>query len=431
LKVEIPIHRKVLTIDFPETATVFTTSYPEPLKGPAEMILESLNHPVNSLPLKDKLNEAKPESVVIVVSDITRPIPYGDFLPAVLGEVVQSDISAEKIFILIATGMHRPSSQAERLHMFGVEICEKYRIIDHKAEAPVELITLSGTSYSGRPVQLNRHFMEADFRIITGLVEPHFMAGFSGGRKAVCPGLCSLDTVKNFHSYSFLDHPAARNGNLEDNPLHAEALSIARKADVGFCINLIVNNQKKIVQAVSGDPEASHEEACNLVRRHACPAKRNEADVVITSCGGYPLDATFYQCVKGMIAALPLVKQNGIILATGGCSEGIGSREYKNILFQYTDRWEKFSRDFEGRQDTLKDQWEFQMQTKVLKHIGQDNLIFATDGLGEGDLKRISVNGMHIQTERMEEELQKLVNDYAAQGKSIAVIPEGPYCTPL
>lgn len=257
------------------------------------------------------------------------------------------------------------------------------------------------------------------------------MAGFSGGRKAVCPGLCSLETVKTFHGFTFLDNDFAINGNLDGNPLHNEALSIARQADVGFCINFVVNEKHRLINAVAGDLEASHKTACEFVKRHACPQVEQKKDVVLTSSGGYPLDATFYQCVKGMISCLPAVKKAGVVISIAGCSEGIGGAEYQNIMNKYSGKWKEFLNHLQGNHNIIKDQWQFQMQTRILKHIGDDNLIFLTDGLGVSDLNRLSVNGIHASESNMQERVQALLDEFVHEGRSLAVIPEGPYCAPI
>ena len=429
--VDIPYNNRHIEIRVPDDATVYRTSYREPETDARELVLKAVRNPVECPPLSETLRTSGAQSVVIVVSDITRPIPYADFLDAVLEEIEIAAVPRDNILLLIATGMHRPSTAAEREHMFGPEVCERYRIIDHHAEKTDELATISGTSYAGRPIELNRYFTGADFRIVTGLVEPHVMAGFSGGRKAICPGLCSLETVKAFHSFTFLDSPSARNGSLERNPLHYEALSIARQAKVGFCINLVLDRERRLVDAVAGDLEASHKITCKLVSKHACPPVEQEKDVVLTSCGGYPLDATFYQCVKGMSSCLPTVRREGVVVSIGSCSEGIGEIEYQNIMYEYSGRWREFLSHLQSNDNTIKDQWEFQMQTKVLRHVGDDNLIFVTDGLSASDLNRLSVNGLHASKGHMQERVQELLDGFIREGRSLAVIPEGPYCTPI
>lgn len=429
--VNIQYKNSYFEIMVPDDAAVYRTSYREPENDARKLVQFAIRNPVKSPPLSEKLKKSGARSVVIVVSDITRPIPYADFLDIVLEEIEDAGVKRDNIIILIAMGMHRPSTAKEREYMFGQQVCERYRIIDHRADRPDELVKINGTSKAGRPIELNRCFVEADFRIVTGLVEPHFMAGFSGGRKSICPGLCSLETVKALHSFTFLDDPSARNGNLEGNPLHYESLSVARKADAGFCINLVVDRKHRVVEAVAGDLEESHKTACKLVNKYACPPVEQEKDVVLTSCGGYPLDATFYQSVKGMVSCLPVVKRGGVVVSIGNCSEGIGSSEYQNIMYEYSGRWMDFLDHIRSNGNIIKDQWQFQMQTKILLHVGDKNLIFVNDGLSASELSRLNVNGIHAPEDCIQQRVQELLDGLVLEGRSVAVIPEGPYCAPL
>lgn len=429
--VAMPYHNTPVEIQVPDDTTVYRTSYREPESDTRKLVLKALRNPVKSPPLLELLRKSGAQSVVIVVSDITRPIPYADFLGTMLEEVEEGGVWRKNIIILIATGMHRPSTAAERETMFGPAVCERYAIIDHQAEQSDALLTIGGTSRAGRSIELNRIFVEADFRIVTGLVEPHFMAGFSGGRKAICPGLCSLETVKAFHSFSFLDHPAARNGQLDGNPLHYEALSIAREAKVGFCLNLVVDRKHRVVEAIAGDLEASHTTACQLVRQYACPPVQQEKDLVLTSSGGYPLDATFYQCVKGMVSCLPTVKKGGLVISIGRCSEGIGGKEYHNLMVEYSSRWKDFLDRLQLSDSILKDQWQFQMHCKTLQHVGDENLIFITEGLSLSDLNQLNVNGIKATKGSIQQTVQGLVDRFIDEGRSLAIIPEGPYCAPI
>ncbi len=429
--VNIPYHTSQIGIQVPENALVYRSAYQDPGRDPGELVLGAVNNPIDSPPLPELIQQSGARSLVLVVSDITRPIPYASFLPALLEEIERAALPRENITILIATGMHRPSTAAEREYMFGREVCQRYQIQDHQAHKAAELVRINGTSQAGNPIELNRAYLEADFRIVTGLVEPHFMAGFSGGRKAICPGLCSLKTVKAFHGYKFLDNPSARNGNLDGNPLHLEALSIARQARVDFCINLVLDQEGRLVSAIAGSLEGSHDKACGLVREQACPPVEEEADLVLTSSGGYPLDATFYQCVKGLVSCLPAVRKGGIIISIGSCSEGIGGSEYQRLMHKYSVSWREYLNHIRGTDRITKDQWQFQMQTRALKHVGDGNLVFITSGLSASNLKGLSVNGISAPEDCLQETIQTLLDGYLDQGRSLAVIPEGPYCAPI
>jgi hypothetical protein len=273
--------------------------------------------------------------------------------------------------------------------------------------------------------------MEAGFRLTTGLVEPHFMAGFSGGRKAVCPGIADLGTIRHFHGEAFMGDPRARNVCLEGNPCHEEAISVARMAPPDFSLNVVMDNERRIVRAFAGDMEGAHAEACRFARNCACPAVERRADVVMTGSGGYPLDATFYQCVKGLVSCLPAVAAGGAIIAFGGCSEGIGSPEYADLMRRYAGRWQEFLADIRRPGIFTRDQWELQMQCRALAKVGQDNLHFVTDGLSPEDLAAMSVAPHPVKAGGVGPAVQELLDGLLAGGGSLAVIPEGPYCAPV
>ncbi|MFZ2658346.1 MAG: nickel-dependent lactate racemase [Victivallales bacterium] len=420
--------RKEIELSVPDDSMVYSSKFPEPEKIDSETVLESVMNPAGSKPLVELLKGHAKGKVAIAVSDITRPIPYSRFLPELLGEIKSANIAEKDIVIIIATGMHRPSTKKERLEMFGKGIVENYKIIDHKAEVESELVELSGKSWSGNKVKINRAFAEAGFKITTGLVEPHFMAGFSGGRKAVCPGLSSLETVRKFHGYGFLSSPLACNGNLEGNPCHLESMSIAKLAGVDFSVNVVLNNERKLVRAFSGDLEAAHSAACKFVSGCSCPKVEMEADIAVTSCGGHPLDATFYQCVKGMVSCLPAVKKNGIILAFGSCVEGIGSPEYQATMEKYSGIWREFIDDIRNPAVFIKDQWQLQMQSRVLEKTGQDKLYFATHGIPAGRLAGLSVNGISANQRGIEKSVRRIFESSLKKGMKVALFPEGPYC---
>ncbi len=421
--------RNKLHLEVPDDTTVFASKFPEPENTEAETVLQSVRKPIATKSLAESLKGCK-GNVAVVVSDITRPIPYTRFLPELMHEIESAKISKRKIVIIIATGMHRPSTEEERVEMFGKDIVDRYRIVDHKAEDEATLIELPGKSWSGAKVRINREFAEAEFKIITGLVEPHFMAGFSGGRKAVCPGLVSLETVKQFHGYEFLSSPLSCNGNLKGNSCHLESTSIAKLAGVDFSVNVVLNNERKLVRAFSGKLEESHVNACKFVSSCSCPEVETEADIAVTSCGGYPLDATFYQCVKGMVSCIPAVKRNGIIISLGSCLEGIGSPEYQSTMEKYSGRWRDYIMDIQIPGHFIKDQWQFQMQSRALEKVGEKNLHFITHGIEQKILSRLSVNGSSAGEDEIKQSFRKIFDSCFKEGMKVAVFPEGPYCAP-
>lgn len=427
--VEIPYGRSLLSIGMPEDTIVYRSGYHEPEKSACKIVTTALENPIGAPTLKEALGKRREGKVAVVVSDITRPVPYRDFLDVLTGVIESAGVRREDILIIVATGMHRPSTEEERKYMFG-GAAEKYAVEDHDAQG--RLKKLDGLSLSGNPVFLNESFVNAGFRIVTGLVEPHFMAGFSGGRKAVCPGLSSIETIQTFHGFEFLGSPKATNGVLEGNPCHEEALSVARLAGVDYSLNVVLDAGKRLVAAYAGDLKAAHLAACGFVKTHACPDVIEEADAVITGCGGYPLDATFYQCVKAMVGAVPAVKQGGKIVAAGCCSSGMGSEEYREIMFANSGDCRRFIDRIRGSCRVEKDQWEFQMQIRAIEWTGKDGLVFLSSGLDAGERLHTAAFALHAEADSAAaSSLQGIVNRLALDGKKMAVIPEGPYCTPL
>jgi nickel-dependent lactate racemase len=431
MRVSFQYGKDVLSLSIPEDCIIYQSKYKNNSKTASDLLRKSLASPIGGNKLGELLLKRKAGKVVIVVSDITRPIPYSKFLPELIGSMEASGVKKEEITILVATGMHRPSTRDEHRRMFGEYILNNYFITDHDCENKDELLELPGMSWSGSKISLNRHYVEAGFRIVTGLVEPHFMAGFSGGRKAICPGLVGLDAVQKFHGYSFLSHRSASGAILKDNPCHEENTSIARLCPPDYAINIVLDTKKEINAIISGELFASHHVAVEYVKTACCPAVSELADVVVTSSGGYPLDTTFYQCVKGFVGCLPAVKQRGEIISFGSCTEGIGSPEYTAIMKKYANNYSSFIDDIKNGLSFIKDQWEFQMHIRALEKTGQQNLHFFTSGIPADELFMLSVNPHYAPASEIEKHIQNQIDLAVRAQKKIAVFPEGPYCAPV
>lgn len=420
-----------IVLDVPNNSYVYQSGYGNVEGTPDKLLINSILNPEGCLPLDKQLKKRRDGNVVIVVSDFTRPIPYYSFLGELTAYLLNEGVSRDEIVILIATGMHRASTTHEKILMFGQDIVDNFRIVDHDAENEADLSLLPGKSWSGMPVSLNRYYVEAGFRILTGLVEPHFMAGFSGGRKSICPGLVSLNSTQMFHGYKFLSDPKASNTVLENNPCHLENTSIASLCPADFLINVILDQGKRINQIISGDQFVSHEKAVEYVKEKSCIKVTALADMAITSCGGYPLDETFYQCVKGLVNCIPALKVNGEIIAFGNCAEGIGSAEYESLMKKYYLRYDDFINDIRNGKIFIKDQWQLQMHLRVIEKIGVDNIHFFTTGISPEKLGWLSVNPHAVPNDEVTRFVQMKVDQAIASGKTIAVFPDGPYCSPF
>ena len=423
--------KEEIRLKVPDDSIIYAPQYEVVSTDIKDMLLDSISNPAGCLPLNSQLKKRRQGKIVIVVSDITRPIPYHAFLPFLLEYIVHEGIGRDEIVIVVATGMHRPSTMDEKIFMFGNDIVKNYKIVDHEAENETTLSLLEGKSWSGAEIRLNRDYVEAGFRIITGLVEPHFMAGFSGGRKAICPGLASLDTVRMFHGYRFLSDPNAANTVLKDNPCHLENTSVARLCPADFSINIVLDQQRKINRMISGEQFVSHEKTVDYVKERSCGKVDALADVAITSCGGYPLDDTFYQCVKGFVNCLPALKKNGEIVAFGSCTEGIGSPEYTSLMKKFAFKHHDFLHAIRNELFFVKDQWQFQMHIRALEKLGMQNLHFYTTSISQEELTLLSVTGHAVTKDQMVDSIRKQIDEAVASGKKIAVFPEGPYCSPF
>lgn len=424
-KVKIRYGKEGMELILPDSAVVLEGKAIPAIADYEQAVFNALANPIGSGSLEDLIKAKRPKNIAITVSDITRPVPNKQFLPTMLEVLNGCGISDEQIVIIVGTGMHRSSSEEELDFFLGKDVLNRIEVVDHKADDETTLVKVSDEP----KVYVCRRFVEADFRIVTGLIEPHFMAGFSGGRKGVCPALVDLRTVQRFHGFETLANPKAENGNLEGNPCHEIALNVAKIVGVDFLFNVAIGKDRRIAGIYCGDLEEAHFEGCRQVAEWTSAYIEEPFDLVITNGGGYPLDETFYQTVKGMCCAQPGLKRDSKLLVVSCCGEQLGSQNYTELMLGYENDWCKFLADIEARKDeTALDQWEFQMQSRILKHIGQENLLFVSDGIPAEVQKRIAVTPISGQGDARER-AQRVIDEYLAKNKDarIAVIPEGPY----
>ena len=417
MRVRLEYGRSGLDVDLPDRNVVKCLGYraQEPLAEPAAAIRDALAHPIGTPPLAE-LAQGR-TSACVVVSDVTRPVPNAVLLPPILDTLQASGIPRERILILVATGLHRPNLGDELAEMVGREIVEGYRIENHHGQNRDEHAHL-GESPRGVPIWIDRRYVDADLKITTGLVEPHFMAGFSGGRKLVCPGLAALETIRAWHSPKFLEHPNAQNGVLDGNPVHEENTWIARRAGCDFIVNTVIDERRQILSVVAGHMEAAFLEGVGFVRKLVSDTVPEPVDVVVTSSAGYPLDTTYYQSVKGMVAALEVVKPGGTIILAASMSEGIGSAEFQR-LFDENATLDAFMDRILHTDYFVMDQWQLEELAKVRRKA---KVKVVTDGLPPETLKRLFVEP----APSVEAAVADSLAEYGPEA-SIAVIPKGPY----
>ena len=414
-----------LLVHLPDRLAVRTLAYQsatpiaeQPNRTDREALQDVLNNPTDAPPLSQIIRGRS--SATIVICDITRPVPNQLILEPLLEALHAGGIEPEKVKILIATGLHRPSHPNEIIEMVGEKIAQKYTIINHDAQDRKQLVFL-GKSPRGIPMWINTHYMEADMKITVGLIEPHFMAGFSGGRKLICPGIAGLETIRAWHSPRFLEHPLAATGQLEGNPVHSENSWIANRAGCNFIVNVIIDAHRRPLKFVAGDQHSAFQEGADFCRDIVVDRVEHPYDIVITSSAGYPLDTTFYQSVKGMMAAVPIVKQGGTIIVAASMSEGIGSPEFAS-LFQRHRSIEDFMEAIMSPDYFVMDQWQLEMLAKVLRKA---EVRVVTNGLSAE-----TINSLYVKSaESVEAAVQQALSKHGDDA-SIAVIPRGPYVIP-
>jgi nickel-dependent lactate racemase len=386
----------------------------EPLPDAAASIESALDSPAAG-PSLGELAKGK-RSAAISVCDITRPAPNRQVLPPILDRLHRAGIAKDAITILIATGLHRPATDAEIQEILGPDIASAYRVVNHNARELSEHRALGNTA-SGTPVYVDERFMAADLHITLGFIEPHLMLGFSGGRKLIAPGLAAQETIKVLHSPKFMRDPRAVEGSVTDNPLHRELLEIARMARHDFLVDVALTRTRKIARVFAGDPEKAHAAGMRFVSRVMLEQLPEPVDAVITSCAGYPLDLTFYQAIKGITAAQHILKPDGKILLIAECQEGAGAPEFCQMLKKTASCSSFLSMIAESAVEI--DQWQLEKLALVAKKF---EILFYTPGL--------PVEFHEWLWGKVPASLESAVELLTAglpKGAKIALMPEGPY----
>lgn len=417
MRVKFEYGRTGLVAELPDERIVRTLHYKDapPLPDPRASLLEVLTRPNGTASLAELAKGRK--DACIVICDITRPVPNEMILRPVLEMLEAAGIPRDKITILVATGLHRPNEGDELVEMVGQHIFDNYRIENHHGQELAEH-TYLGDSPRGVPIWIDSRYVTADLKITTGLIEPHLMAGFSGGRKLICPGIAALETVKVWHGPDFLENPKADCGILEGNPVHEENTWIGRKTGCDFIINVVIDSERRPLKFVAGDMVEAFHEGVDFVRDVVRDTVAEPVDIVVTSCAGYPLDTTFYQAVKGLTGALPIVKQGGTIILCASLTEGIGSPQFQQ-LFKENESLEIFVERILGKDYFVMDQWQLEELAKVRRKA---KVKIVSDGLSADTL-----NGLFVEAApSMEKAVAASLTEYGPAAK-IAVIPKGPY----
>ncbi len=401
-----------VVVDLPQRVRPLEMKPLPALAEPEAAVRRALEDPIDSPPLRELARKAR--NACVVISDITRPVPNRVLLPPLLEILEQAGIGKERILLLVATGMHRPNSAEELASMVGKDILERYRIVNHVCRDASQRRRVD--EIDGVPIEVNRYYLDADLKILTGLIEPHFYAGYSGGRKSILPGISGFETMKFMHSYRMIDHPAVTNCRLTGNPFHEYGVRIAERVGVDFIVNVVINRAREIAGVFAGHFDRAHLAGCRMVEAHALVPVDQPQDLVVTSGGGYPLDATFYQISKALICARDILKPGGSIVVACECREGLGSPEFCGILRSVRTPRE-FLEKYSDPKNFVIDQWCAQNIFQVLAHAGK---IYAfAPGLARDDLQRLGIDKV--------DDLQAVLRDLLPRHPEAVVIPDGPY----
>jgi lactate racemase len=423
MRVELSYGKGSLPVDLPDTLGITVIRKPVmPVHAdPAASVATALNEPIGALPLREAARGAR--SACILICDITRPVPNGLLLPQIVRALLDAGMHAQNILILVATGLHRPNEGEELAELIGDPwVMQTVPIANHFARNDDDHVLL-GTTRTGTVVRLDRRFVEADLKLVTGLVEPHFMAGYSGGRKVIAPGVAHAETITTFHNARFMSHARADNCVLDDNPLHQEQLDIVRMLGRVLAVNTVIDEHRQLSFVNYGEVVESHIEAVRFIRDYAQVVLPRRFQTVVTSAAGYPLDKTYYQTVKGMVSPLDILAPGGNLIIASECSEGIGSPEYREAQRRLLARGaDGFFADIRRKSHADIDEWQTQMQLKPMR---RGSVHLYTTGLQGADRELTGVNLVDSVSAAILRSTQE------TGAIEIAVIPEGPYVVPV
>ena len=391
------------------------------LADPLAAIRDALLKPVDS-PSIEKLAQGV-QRACIVICDITRPVPNGIILRGLIEQLRDHGITLDRMTILIATGLHRPNLGREMREVVGDDwVFNNVRIENHFARDREWMVDLGRTPTDGIPVLLNRHLVDADLRIAVGLVEPHFMAGYSGGRKVFAPGVAGEETIRTFHNHRFMADPLACNGNLTNNPLHRGQLEILKLLGKSYAINTVIDEARRMSFVNFGDCEGSHLASVAFVKRYAEVPIERQFQTLVTSAAGYPLDKTYYQTVKGMVAPIQILAEGGQMIIASACEEGLGSHEYRESQLRLK------SLGPQGFLDRIRpmpladvDGWQTHM---LLRTLAVGNVSLFSEGIKGNERELTGVKMI----ESIEDAIAASIS--RTGDKAIAIVPEGPYVIP-
>jgi len=403
--------------------TIYNPERQEPIGNPVEVIRNTIKNPLGTDPLEKIIRSKKViNKVCIVASDATRPVPSHLILEGLIKELNDYGIQDEHIIILIATGLHRPSRDEEIERIVGKKLKKRLQTADHIATDKSSQIFL-GKASDNIPIYINKLYYNADLKILTGYVEPHFFFGFAGGRKSLIPGIAGAETIQANHSAENIASPYSRFGIYEKNPMAKNSTEIAKKVGVDFVVNVCINEHHKVTNVAAGDFEKVHEKLVNYQLKKIFKEISNPFDIVVCGNGGYPLDLNLYQAVKSMAIGEMGVKEGGTIISVNECADGIGigQDKFKELLFsgmQPNEIYEKILK----KEIVVSDQWEIQVLTRVMMKAE----VYVVSKLVKNEIGNIGLK----YAENVEFAIEKSLKKHGPKAK-ILILPHGPQVLPL
>ncbi|WP_175638463.1 nickel-dependent lactate racemase [Metabacillus schmidteae] len=405
-----------LTLNLPDKTFVVEPNNLAGLENDMEALKTALNNPIGTPSLKEMVKPT--DKVAIAISDITRPTPNHKLIPALLEEL--KHVPLENFVIINGTGTHRDQTREEFIQMLGEWVVDNIRIINnhcHDKETHVNL----GKSKFGCDVYLNKEYVEADFRIVTGFIEPHFFAGFSGGPKGIMPGIAGIETIMTFHNARMIGDARSTWGNMVENPVQEMTREVNKMCKPHFMLNVTLNREKEITAVFAGELYEAHDRGCEFVKEHAMIRCEERFDVVITSNSGYPLDQNLYQAVKGMSAAHKIVKKGGTIIVASECSDGLPDHGNYSKIFELADSPQGLLDLIENPEFKMFDQW--QVQKQAVTQVWADIHVYSK--LTDEQVRSTMLKPTH----NIEKTLEELKQVYG-ENMTIAVLPLGPLTIP-
>ncbi|MEM2936009.1 MAG: nickel-dependent lactate racemase [Candidatus Bathyarchaeia archaeon] len=419
MMLKFPYGKGFLELDIPEVnlASVVESHSVKAAEDAEGEIVRALNNPIGSGRVEDLVK--REDRVALIVSDITRPAPNQLMVPPILEALRKAGLREENLEIIVANGLHRSPSRREMEELLGKRILEEAPLMNHDARDDEELVEAGRTSFRTR-VTLNRRVVEADSVIITGLIEPHFFAGYSGGRKSILPGIAGAESIFQNHSFRMIGHPKARYGILKGNPIHEDSVEAARFVKLKFMVNVVLNKERQIMKAFAGDFLRAHEAGVKFLEGLVKVPTPHRADIVVTTNGGYPLDRNLYQAVKGMATGELVVKEGGVIIIMAECIDGVEHMDFQRLMEGAKTPKEVLETIRE--KEPLGDQWEAQVLARVLQRA---EVIVVSKGVKDSIIEDMLMTPASTPEEALNLALRKM-----GKNAKIVAVPEGPFVIP-